>query len=134
VLSLAFQDWGAQLQADAAAYNGWFALQEGRGLIVDSPRTTREAVNNILKASRLVIYLLAIVATAGALPHGVTTAVQIVALLLLPGHVLELLSRTLRRDQARRAQVASPQTQGARGLNHAAARFTSTSSPVIFTL
>lgn len=48
-------------------------------------------MNTLLKASCLVIYLLAIVATAGALPHGVTTAVQVVALLLLAGHVLELL-------------------------------------------
>lgn len=48
-------------------------------------------MNNILKASCLVIYLLAIVATAGALPHGVGSAVQIVAVLLLAGHVVELL-------------------------------------------
>ena len=49
-------------------------------------------MNNILKASCLAIYLLAIVATAGALPHGIASVLQLVAVLLLAGHVLELLA------------------------------------------
>ncbi|MBK6451463.1 MAG: hypothetical protein KA760_00500 [Steroidobacteraceae bacterium] len=48
-------------------------------------------MNNILKASCLAIYLLAIVAIAGALPHGIASVLQLVAVLLLAGHVLELL-------------------------------------------
>ncbi len=48
-------------------------------------------MNNVLKASCLAIYLLAIVATAGALPDAVASFLQLVAVLLLAGHVLELL-------------------------------------------
>ena len=48
-------------------------------------------MNNLLKTSCLAIYLLAIVATAGALPHGMASVLQLVAVLLLAGHVLELL-------------------------------------------
>ena len=48
-------------------------------------------MNSILKASCLAIYLLAIVATAGVLPDGMASVLQLVAVLLLAGHVLELL-------------------------------------------
>lgn len=48
-------------------------------------------MNDILKASCLAIYLLAIVAISGALPHGLASGLQLVAVLLLAGHVLELL-------------------------------------------
>lgn len=47
-------------------------------------------MNDMLKASCLVIYLLAIVAAAGALPGGLASVVQWIAVLLVAGHVLEL--------------------------------------------
>lgn len=48
-------------------------------------------MNDILKVGCLAIYLLAVVAAAGALPHGMASGVQWAAVLLLAGHVLELL-------------------------------------------
>lgn len=48
-------------------------------------------MNNTLKASCLALYLLAIVGSFGALPDGITSALQLVAIVLLAGHVLEVL-------------------------------------------
>jgi hypothetical protein len=47
-------------------------------------------MNDILKASCLAIYFLAIVAAAGALPDGLASVVQWTAVLLVAGHVVEL--------------------------------------------
>lgn len=47
-------------------------------------------MNDILKASCLAIYFLAILAAAGTLPDGLASVMQWIAVLLLAGHVLEL--------------------------------------------
>ena len=48
-------------------------------------------MNGILKSACLAIYLLAIIGSFGVLPDAITLAMQVVALLLLAGHALELL-------------------------------------------
>lgn len=50
-----------------------------------------DSLQSILKATCLLIYLLAIVSGFDVLPAGIAQAVRIVAVLLLAGHVLELL-------------------------------------------
>lgn len=47
-------------------------------------------MNTVLKGACLAIYFLAIVATTGVLAPGLASALQIIALLLLAGHVVEL--------------------------------------------
>jgi hypothetical protein len=48
-------------------------------------------MNAILKSGCLAIYLLAIVGAFVALPFGITSVLQMVAVILLAAHVLELL-------------------------------------------
>ena len=48
-------------------------------------------MNNALKVTCLVLYLLAIVGVFGVLPGGITSIVQKAALILLAAHTLELL-------------------------------------------
>lgn len=48
-------------------------------------------MNNAIKASCLALYLLAIVGSFGALPDAITSVMQLLAIALLAGHVLEVL-------------------------------------------
>lgn len=68
------------------------------------PQTLRiyeNNMNDILKATCLAVYLLAIVAAAGALPDGLASVVQWIAVLLVAGHVIELVVafKAIRRHQ-----------------------------------
>jgi uncharacterized protein YhhL (DUF1145 family) len=48
-------------------------------------------MNNIVKTSCLAIYLLAAIGAYGVLPAGVASAIQLVAVVLVAAHALELL-------------------------------------------
>jgi uncharacterized protein YhhL (DUF1145 family) len=48
-------------------------------------------MNNIVKTSCLAIYLLAVIGGYGVLPAGMASAIQLVAVVLVAAHALELL-------------------------------------------
>ena len=66
-------------------------MRDGARSIESTGLGLGERMNTALKGGALVIYLLAVVGVAGFLPVGLASALQLVAVVLLTLHVLELL-------------------------------------------